>query len=349
MIPLTSVLSIMSNIDLYIIPCVNLDGRDFALTPELDAEQRRLKRNWRTNRHLPSPLCSSIPGYSFGIDLNRNFPTTSWNRNIYYAHDPDTQFFALEQTTLNQCQSTGLFPLSQTRKKKILTELRQTYPGPSANSESETQALVQFINSHKFQFFLDIHSNGRQIMYPWGSHHNQSDDPSQSFLNTSYDYNTSTSTGGREFGPDYNDSQYHEYMPKTAKYDLGKALQLLACRMQNSIYETAGEEPHAQNRSFYTDMPLPSLYASQGSCCDYIMEKNLKLNGNQVVIDTSKFPIHAIAIECGHPSDGFDAPRLSTGNPGPQNYQYAKVEREVHFAISSFLTYGSYWQEIYDL
>lgn len=54
-----------------------------------------------------------------GVDLNRNLPTNDWSKN-----HSDPKYF----------------------------------PGPSANSESENQALVEFIKSHKLKFLFSLHS-----------------------------------------------------------------------------------------------------------------------------------------------------------------------------------------------
>lgn len=54
-----------------------------------------------------------------GVDLNRNLPTDDWTKNV--------------------------------------AEVRY-YPGPSASSEPESQALVSFLDQHKPEFILSLHS-----------------------------------------------------------------------------------------------------------------------------------------------------------------------------------------------
>lgn len=63
-----------------------------------------------------------------GVDINRNFP---------FAYRSDT-----------------------------VKELGNYYPGESAGSEKETQAVINCLNSEKFSFALDIHSRG-QIIYAY--------------------------------------------------------------------------------------------------------------------------------------------------------------------------------------
>ena len=44
----------------------------------------------------------------------------------------------------------------------------ETYRGPSAFSEPETQALRQFIISRSFSFIINAHTYGGYLLYPWG-------------------------------------------------------------------------------------------------------------------------------------------------------------------------------------
>jgi len=44
----------------------------------------------------------------------------------------------------------------------------EDYRGPAPNSEPETQAVVNFVQSHDFKFILSYHTYGDWILYPWG-------------------------------------------------------------------------------------------------------------------------------------------------------------------------------------
>jgi hypothetical protein len=44
----------------------------------------------------------------------------------------------------------------------------ETYRGPSAFSEPETQVVRNFINSHNFSFIINAHTYGGYLLYPWG-------------------------------------------------------------------------------------------------------------------------------------------------------------------------------------
>ena len=62
--------AILDTCDLCVVPCVNPDGRDFAL-----ASSAQLNKMWRKNRR-PDPSCP-------GVDINRNFPI-AWDQDVYF-------------------------------------------------------------------------------------------------------------------------------------------------------------------------------------------------------------------------------------------------------------------------
>ena len=71
---------------------------------------------------------------SFGVDLNRNYP-------YQWGYD-----------------NSGSSP----------TPSSDTYRGPSAGSEPETQAIMQFCEDHEFTCAQNWHSYGNYLLYPWG-------------------------------------------------------------------------------------------------------------------------------------------------------------------------------------
>lgn len=83
---------------------------------------------WRKNRQ-------SIPPSCIGVDLNRNYP---------YRWGPDRCGFT------SSCASSS-----------------QTYEGPSAASELETQAMIQLASAYNFVMATSYHSFGRFIDYPY--------------------------------------------------------------------------------------------------------------------------------------------------------------------------------------
>lgn len=71
---------------------------------------------------------------TFGVDLNRNY-------GMHWGFDDQ-----------------GSSPLTSS----------ETYRGPSAFSEPETQAMKAFCESHQFETALNYHSYGNLLIYPWG-------------------------------------------------------------------------------------------------------------------------------------------------------------------------------------
>lgn len=81
-------------------------------------------------------------GSSFGVDLNRNY-------GYEWAYD-----------------NTGSSPNS----------FSDTYRGPSAFSEPETQAVRDFCDAHEFVIALNYHSHGNLLIHPWGFSDMDTDD-----------------------------------------------------------------------------------------------------------------------------------------------------------------------------
>ena len=113
--------------ELYFVPCVNPDGYEYNRSTNPNGGGM-----WRKNRRNN--------GSSFGVDLNRNWPT-GWSAP-------------------NGGNSTS--PSSD------------TYRGPSALSEPETRALDAFVSSRKFVLGCSCHTYTDILLRPWGY---QSGDP----------------------------------------------------------------------------------------------------------------------------------------------------------------------------
>jgi hypothetical protein len=69
-----------------------------------------------------------------GVDLNRNFDSN-------WGHDNE-----------------GSSPIP----------VDETYRGPAPNSEPETQAVIDLVQSQNFEFILSYHTYSDLILYPWG-------------------------------------------------------------------------------------------------------------------------------------------------------------------------------------
>jgi len=75
-IPADKVQKIMKNLDLFIFPCVNPDGRLYDITNPATPDPFGWRKNRRANPDNPAPL-------AIGVDLNRNFDI-AWDFGRYY-------------------------------------------------------------------------------------------------------------------------------------------------------------------------------------------------------------------------------------------------------------------------
>jgi carboxypeptidase T len=140
--------SIVDNLDVFVFPQVNPDGRNYSMTAD---------PMWRKNRR---PASRSNPDCS-GVDINRNYDFL-WNYPVY---------FHPEAPIANSTDPCDL----------------QVYIGPSAASEPETQNVVSMLDDHSnIRFFVDLHSYSELILYNWGDDQNQSADPNMNFQNGAF-------------------------------------------------------------------------------------------------------------------------------------------------------------------
>lgn len=121
--------NLIDNVEIWIIPLLNPDGYEYS---------RNAERLWRKNRHIyPNliwPDCN-------GVDLNRNYGSSTWGTINNSANSLQCVFFGHEW---------------------------DTYVGPSAFSEPETQAIRDFFQSHRIDAVLSYHSYTQLILWPWG-------------------------------------------------------------------------------------------------------------------------------------------------------------------------------------
>ncbi|BBC34411.1 hypothetical protein SGFS_057050 [Streptomyces graminofaciens] len=144
---------VIENVNLFLYPCVNPDGRAFSQTT--DAMWRKNRRPAPAGPGHGSPFCT-------GVDLNRNFDFL-WDHIAKFAPDADVH------TSDNPCD-------------------RQTYRGPSAASEPETRNVVWALDTHpRIHRLVDVHSAVPVILHNWGSDQNQSSSPADNFRNPALD------------------------------------------------------------------------------------------------------------------------------------------------------------------
>jgi murein tripeptide amidase MpaA len=144
---------LIENMDIFILPLANPDGRKHVLDPQNG------DRMWRGNR-APNPDMVDCNGdgqadKAVGVDNNRNFDFL-WSSGL----------------------DTSSSPCSFSRK----------YKGPAAFSEPETQNIRKLLDTYpNIVAMIDVHSFGEMIIYPWCDDEHQSDDPGMNFRDPTYD------------------------------------------------------------------------------------------------------------------------------------------------------------------
>jgi carboxypeptidase T len=109
--------------EIWIVPMLNPDGLEFSRSSAAN-------RLWRKNRRDNSDG-------TFGVDLNRNYPHSSWGTNIGFLKP--------------QSRLTG----------------SDGYIGSSAGSEVEVKAIVNLMTRQRFKAAVSYHSYAQLILYPW--------------------------------------------------------------------------------------------------------------------------------------------------------------------------------------
>ena len=157
--------SIVDNLDIFIVPVTNPDGKHFSFQDGND-EQGETKNMWRKNRRVNqgSP-CR-------GVDLNRNFDIL-WDFNTKMHPD------SLWDNVSSWCQ--GVQAVSA-------HPCDATYHGDRAFSEPETRNIRSLLDAYKhIRFFIDVHGTKGIVLMPWGHEEIQNNDPYMRFLNDAYD------------------------------------------------------------------------------------------------------------------------------------------------------------------
>ena len=141
--------NIVNNLDIYVFPQANPDGRHFSMTADV---------MWRKNRRPATPDSPDC----VGVDINRNYDFM-WNYPKFF--DPSAPI----ANSTDPCDY-------------------QVYIGPSAVSEPETQNVVWLLDTNpNIRFFMDLHSFGEDILYSWGDDQDQTTDPNMNFQNPAFD------------------------------------------------------------------------------------------------------------------------------------------------------------------
>ena len=266
---------VVERLDLSVLALINPDGRAFSQSSAANAM-------WRKNRRPPATAGTACRG----VDLNRNFDL-AWDFERYYDDAGDIAVSASN----DPCDF-------------------QVYVGPGALSEPESRNVASILRERRAEFYIDVHSFSRKILFPWGMDSNQSRDPSQSFRNPAYD-------GRRDGGPG---GPYGEFIPR----DLLDEHVRIGTAMHDAMVDGAGDDPRARARSEYAVEPGLALYPTTGTASDYAASL-------QFADDPSAERIIAYTLEIGMDTDG-------EGGFQPVPAIYPKIEREVHLALMAFLS-----------
>jgi len=184
---------------------------------------------WRKNRN-PNPGLAAR-----GVDLNRNFDFL-WSSGIGTSTDP-TSF---------------------------------TYKGRGAFSEPEARNIRHVLDTHKhIAYFVDVHSFGELILYPWGDDENQGTNTAQTFLNPAF----ATVRGV------VGDTAYKEFMPAADQ----TALRQLARGMNTAMSAVRGRS--------YTVQQAVGLYPTSGTSDDYLFSRHRA--------DPARGKVYGFTIEFG--------------------------------------------------
>ena len=235
-LPLPDVRRIVDRLDVYIVPLVNPDGRNFSMAPGGNKE-------WRKNRR-PQPAGQS-PACK-GVDPNRNYPVPG-DYQLYYSVAAEPAVSASK----DPCEF-------------------QTYVGPQLGAEPEVQNIIGLLTSMTVDYFVDVHSYAHKILFSWGIEGSQSDDLTQNWRNTLWD--RSTPAKGRDGKPG---GFYNEYIPNDPPERLQDVHRLIAGEMRDAMVRAAGGDPRARERSSYGVGPSADLYPAPGVSTEYAFSRNL--------------------------------------------------------------------------
>jgi len=133
---------LLDNRQIWFIPMVNPDGHYRSMTRD---------RTWRRNCRIHQVGALAMKSYGAdevrtfqldctidGVDLNRNYPTLTWNQGLLRYED---------------------------NKDGTISPNFDAWRGPTPGSELETQAMAKLISEHRFKASISYHNYGRELFY----------------------------------------------------------------------------------------------------------------------------------------------------------------------------------------
>jgi Zinc carboxypeptidase len=293
--------AIVNTLDLYIFPLVNPDGREWDLTPPLTAP------GWRKN-------LSPQAGGETGVDLNRNF-NIIWQFEDYY--------------------DVALYHSRYGEDPAATSPSSDTYRGPSVHSEQETRNVESLLDTLPIHYFVDVHMEGRHVLYSWGIEGN-GDDPAMNFQNMNAAFK-----GKRDGLPEFDSmlpagqTDYKEFLPDDPPHRLRSRAEFIANAMHDEIQRSAngGSLPAASTpQQFHSEykvgqsafLYLPGGGPTPGCLDDYACSRQFVL--------PNRLPIFAYTLETGHAEEQ----QFHCAYTNPPNH-FRKINRETHAALLGLL------------
>jgi Zinc carboxypeptidase len=325
-IPFADVERIVEQVELYVIPLVNPDGRAHTMAP-------KKVKGWRKNRRPapPNTTCPPLPpGLSpddlvvlsndpAGVDLNRNFDI-AWDINEYYS-----------------VAAVGSVGVSEDP-----CDFPQTFHGPPPQSgkpreEPETLNVQELITKRRIQFYIDLHSFARRFLFAWGMEQNQQTGPARTFKNTSFDRKPPNPSG--KGGRDGTGETYKEWMPPGIEAEHIRLGDRMAKAVLDSTGFTEGQAAKdpiaaaARTNSLHKTIQSTALSGLiTGVSRDFAFAQQIGGTRGKDVRAVALDPVFSFTFECGHDDDGGFWPAALI--------EYPKIEREVAAALAEFLRFA---------
>lgn len=138
------VTAMLDHTEIHLVLQANPDGREVAET-DRPVFQRK-------NRNGSPFLC----GDSYGVDLNRNFPF-GWGSDEGSSNDPCSQIYR------------GPEPASEPEVRAIMSYCQSIFPEGQGKDDPNDVILEGYDEQTTKGVFLDVHSSGEIIIWPWVS------------------------------------------------------------------------------------------------------------------------------------------------------------------------------------
>jgi carboxypeptidase T len=139
---------LVDNREIWFVPMVNPDGHDFSVKSDRLWRANRNEYTFETDEVVIAPQFGggtrTIPvraGSYRGVDINRNYPTSTWGQETYLRGSIRTSRDPTDSAA-------GI------------------WAGPSAGSEVETQLIVDLFNRERFRSSITYHNFSQLLLFP---------------------------------------------------------------------------------------------------------------------------------------------------------------------------------------